>query len=86
MSIEDVEKIMEETQEGIEYQRELDSILAGSLTDEDESLILNELDELLESEQVGDINFPSVPDTKLPEIQEKSETAEIRNEPVAMLT
>ena len=61
MSYEDVEKIMEETKEGIEYQREIDELLAGSLTPEDESSVLAELDELLGTQENVDLNLPDVP-------------------------
>ncbi|KAK6479707.1 charged multivesicular body protein 6-like isoform X1 [Huso huso] len=46
MSIEDVERIMEETQDGIDYQRQIDEVLAGSLTREDEDAVLAELEAL----------------------------------------
>ncbi|KAJ0060040.1 hypothetical protein NL108_002826, partial [Boleophthalmus pectinirostris] len=44
MSIEEVERIMDETQDAIEYQRQIDEMLAGSLTPEDEDDILAELE------------------------------------------
>uniref|UniRef100_A0A672IZB2 Charged multivesicular body protein 6a n=1 Tax=Salarias fasciatus TaxID=181472 RepID=A0A672IZB2_SALFA len=44
MSIEDVERILDETQEAIEYQRQIDEMLAGSLTQEDEDAVLAELE------------------------------------------
>uniref|UniRef100_A0A8C4NEQ4 Charged multivesicular body protein 6a n=1 Tax=Eptatretus burgeri TaxID=7764 RepID=A0A8C4NEQ4_EPTBU len=46
MSIEDVERIMEETEEGIAYQREIDDLLAGGLSDEDEDAVLTELEQI----------------------------------------
>ena len=73
MSIKDVERIMDETREGIEYQRvsdinwkalisavfnqmltkiliffpqEIDELLSGSLTQEDEDAVLQELEEM----------------------------------------
>uniref|UniRef100_A0A8C5WME7 Charged multivesicular body protein 6 n=1 Tax=Leptobrachium leishanense TaxID=445787 RepID=A0A8C5WME7_9ANUR len=48
MSIEEVERIMDETQEGIEYQQQIDELLSGSLTSEDEEAILQELEALTE--------------------------------------
>ena len=76
MSYEDVEKIMEETKEGIEYQQELDDLLAGSLTAEDESSVLAELDELLgaKKEDVS-LNLPDVP-TEVPKEKKKQVTKE----------
>ncbi|KAJ7419503.1 Brain-specific angiogenesis inhibitor 1-associated protein 2 [Pitangus sulphuratus] len=43
MSIEEVERIIGETQDAVEYQRQIDELLAGSLTEEDEDAILEEL-------------------------------------------
>ncbi|XP_014676459.1 PREDICTED: charged multivesicular body protein 6-B-like [Priapulus caudatus] len=48
MSLEDVEKIMDEAQEGIEYQREIDELLSGSLTAEDNDAVLAELDQIIQ--------------------------------------
>nr|XP_025038525.1 charged multivesicular body protein 6 [Pelodiscus sinensis] len=43
MSVEEVERIIDETQDAVEYQRQIDEMLAGSLTEEDEDAILEEL-------------------------------------------
>lgn len=67
MSIEDVERILDETQEAIEYQRQIDEMLAGSLTKEDEEDILSELEAITQGE---DVALPEVPDEALPEISE----------------
>ncbi|CAL8274132.1 unnamed protein product [Lota lota] len=67
MSIEDVERIMDETQEAIEYQRQIDEILAGSLTQEDEDAVLAELEALTQGE---DVQLPDVPTEPLPEVPE----------------
>ncbi|MCI4384502.1 hypothetical protein PGIGA_G00039360 [Pangasianodon gigas] len=67
MSIEEVERIMDETQEAIEYQRQIDDILAGSLTQEDEDAVLAELEAITQ----GDIELPEVPDEQLPEIPDE---------------
>ncbi|XP_014068264.1 charged multivesicular body protein 6 [Salmo salar] len=69
MSIEDVERIMDETQEAVEYQREIDEMLAGSLTQEDEDAILAELEAITQ----GDLDLPEVPDESLPEVPEAAE-------------
>ncbi|KAG7242824.1 hypothetical protein INR49_018079 [Caranx melampygus] len=50
MSIEDVERILDETQESIEYQRQIDEMLAGALTQEDQDAVLAELEAIT---QVG---------------------------------
>lgn len=60
MTLEDVEKIMEDTREAVEYQQEIDSLISGAFTQEDEEAILAELDELTK------VELPSVP-TKEPE-------------------
>ncbi|CAL8265647.1 charged multivesicular body protein 6 [Gadus morhua] len=67
MSIEDVERIMDETQEAIEYQRQIDEILAGTLTQEDEESVLAELRALTQEEEV---QLPDVPTDPLPEVPE----------------
>ncbi|XP_041756064.1 charged multivesicular body protein 6 [Coregonus clupeaformis] len=69
MSIEDVERIMDETQEAIEYQREIDEMLAGSLTQEDEDAVLAELEAITQ----GDLDLPEVPDESQPEVPEAAE-------------
>ncbi|KAM6957896.1 charged multivesicular body protein 6-like [Aplochiton taeniatus] len=67
MSIEDVERIMDETQEAIEYQKQIDELLAGSLTQEDEDAVLAELEAITQGE---DVVLPEVPSEPLPEIPE----------------
>lgn len=66
MSIEDVEKILDETQESIEYQRQIDEMLAGALTQEDEEAVLAELEAITQGE---DVTLPEVPTEDLPDIQ-----------------
>ncbi|XP_040295023.1 charged multivesicular body protein 6 [Bufo bufo] len=63
MSIEEVERIMDETQEGIEYQRQIDELLAGSMTTEDEEAILEELEAITQEE----LELPEAPKEPLPE-------------------
>ncbi|KAJ6658516.1 hypothetical protein lerEdw1_020071 [Lerista edwardsae] len=75
MSIEDVERIMDETQEAVEYQRQIDEILAGGLSEEDEDAILAELDAITQEQ----IDLPEVPSEPLPE--ETPETSPIRIKP-----
>lgn len=61
MSLEDVEKIMEETQEAVEYQNEIDTLISGAnLTEEDEDAIMSELDEITK------VDLPEVPTEKVP--------------------
>nr|XP_058964046.1 charged multivesicular body protein 6-A-like [Pocillopora verrucosa] len=46
ISIKDVEKMMDETKEGTKCQREIDQLLCGSLTQEDEDAVSQELEEM----------------------------------------
>ncbi|CAG03061.1 unnamed protein product, partial [Tetraodon nigroviridis] len=63
LSIEEVERIMDETQDAIEYQRQIDEMLAGSLSPEDEDAVLAELEAITQ----GDVELPEVPSDELPE-------------------
>ncbi|KAM9208708.1 charged multivesicular body protein 6 [Dugong dugon] len=63
MSIEEVERILDETQEAVEYQRQIDELLAGSLTQEDEDAILEELDAITQEQ----VELPEVPAEPLPD-------------------
>lgn len=51
MSIEEKERIMDEIQDAIEYQRQIDDMLAGPLTQEDEDAVLAELEALTQGEK-----------------------------------
>ncbi|KAM9716112.1 charged multivesicular body protein 6-like [Menidia menidia] len=81
MSIEEVERIMDETQDAIEYQREIDDMLAGSLTQEDEEAVLAELEAITQ----GDVELPDVPSDRLPEVpaepEERAERDRSRRKP-----
>ncbi|XP_039541793.1 charged multivesicular body protein 6 isoform X2 [Pimephales promelas] len=65
MSIEEVERILEETQEAIEYQKQIDELLAGWLTAEDEDAVLAELEAITQGE---DITLPELPTDPLPAV------------------
>ncbi|KAL7869534.1 hypothetical protein AOLI_G00135220 [Acnodon oligacanthus] len=71
LSIEEVERIMDETHDAIEYQRQIDDILAGSLTQEDEDAVLAELEAITQGDV--DVELPEVPDEQLPEVPEQEE-------------
>ncbi|KAI8492686.1 Charged multivesicular body protein 6 [Branchiostoma belcheri] len=78
LSLENVEKILDETQEAVEYQREIDDLLAGGiLTDEDEEAVLAELDEITKVDlpQVPDedVSLPEVPRDRIPEAEAPKE-------------
>lgn len=93
LTIDDVERIMDETREGIEKQHEIDALIAtGSLTTEDEDAVAAELEELVAStlpaidEDVDEkIELPDVP-TEEPEIEKKKkkEKEPQRDERVAL--
>ncbi|XP_038591865.1 charged multivesicular body protein 6-like [Micropterus salmoides] len=77
MSVEEVERIMDETQDAIEYQRQIDEMLAGSLTQEDEDAVLAELEAITQ----GDVELPEVPAEELPEVPEPTEEKPERDRP-----
>ena len=60
MSLEDVEQIMADTEDAVQYQRQIDELLAGGFTQEDEDAVLQELDDIIKEQ------LPEVP-TTLPE-------------------
>jgi charged multivesicular body protein 6 len=62
MSLVDVEKIMDETQEAVEYQREIDELLGQNLTAEDEDAIAAELESIIAAQ------LPSVPSQPVDQI------------------
>ncbi|XP_049996443.1 charged multivesicular body protein 6 isoform X2 [Alexandromys fortis] len=64
MSIEEVERILDETQDAVEYQRQIDELLAGNFTQEDEDAILEELNAITQEQ----IDLPEVPSEPLPDI------------------
>ncbi|KAI7902053.1 Snf7 family [Cokeromyces recurvatus] len=65
-SIEAVEKLMDDTADAIAYQNEIDEMLHGLISVEDEEEIMKELDELREQEL--NLELPDVPNHKLPEL------------------
>ncbi|KAI0778483.1 Snf7 family, partial [Trametes elegans] len=79
LNVENVERIMEETAEAREYQREIDEMLAGTLTVEDEEAVQAELQQLqLETLGVSEerpISLPSAP-TEAPAGPEKAPEVE----------
>ncbi|KAJ6643977.1 Charged multivesicular body protein 6 [Pseudolycoriella hygida] len=81
LSIDEIERVMDETREGVEKQQEIDAILSGTLTEDDEDAVLAELDALValeegDREEVLDDDLaeklPDVP-TDLPEKRRKAE-------------
>ncbi|XP_072931838.1 charged multivesicular body protein 6-A-like [Epargyreus clarus] len=62
LSIDEIETIMEETKEGIEKQREIDELISGQLTEEDDEAIEAELEAILDVKD----QLPEVPTDELP--------------------
>ncbi|KAG8178626.1 hypothetical protein JTE90_016288 [Oedothorax gibbosus] len=92
-SIDEVERIMDETQEGIEKQQEIDDILGGKLSAEDEEEVLGELESIIaeslptpaaepikadEDKVAEDLELPEVPTDELPEPKQKVRKTETR--------
>ncbi|XP_037332379.1 charged multivesicular body protein 6-like [Pungitius pungitius] len=77
MRIEDVERILDETQESIEYQRQIDEILAGALTEEDQEAVLAELEAIIQGD---DVELPEVPTEPIPEVPEAAKAEPERSE------
>ncbi|XP_028675905.1 charged multivesicular body protein 6 [Erpetoichthys calabaricus] len=81
MSIEEVERIMDETQDAIEYQRQIDEMLAGSLTQEDEDAVLAELEAITqgEEEELPDVSTESLPE--VPEDEPEKKPVKLKPKP-----
>ncbi|KAK6638149.1 Charged multivesicular body protein 6-A [Polyplax serrata] len=76
ISVDEIERIMDETKDGIEKQQEIDELLHGALTSEDEEAVLDELNALIsgaeETEVINKLDeLPEVPE--LPETDEEEE-------------
>ncbi|XP_073801116.1 charged multivesicular body protein 6 isoform X5 [Danio rerio] len=67
MSLEEVEKILEDTKEAIEYQKQIDDLLAGCLKEEDEDAVLAELETLTQGEDTALSELPTDPPPAAPE-------------------
>lgn len=63
LDIDEIERIMDETREGVEKQNEIDAILSGNLTEEDEEAVEAELEEIIS------VTMPNVPEDQLPEAE-----------------
>ena len=89
LSIDEIEKVMDETREGIDKQKEINDVLSGELTEEDEGEVEAELDALLAAEVKEkalevpeDVILPEVPEG-VPE-KKKERTKEKTQEAVAL--
>lgn len=88
LNIDEIEKILDETREGIDKQREIDDLISGQLTEEDEEAVEAELEEILDVQD----QLPEVPADKLPEAPtdkltepQKEKAKKHREKPVAMV-
>ncbi|VDK64788.1 unnamed protein product [Anisakis simplex] len=62
LSAEDVEKILEETQEAAEYQQEITNLLSGKLSENDLEEVELELESIIEQELSKELDhLPEVP-------------------------
>ncbi|CAM1154528.1 CHMP6 (predicted) [Pycnogonum litorale] len=85
MSVEDVERIMDETEEGIAKQKEIDELISGSLTEEDDSAVMAELDKIINetlpevptAEPVTSTDVPELPDIPTAEPAGEEKTKKI---------
>lgn len=68
MSLESVEKLMEETADGIAYQREISNMLAGRMSNEEEDEAEDELAQMEKEERLKTMQaeMPSAPVAALP--------------------
>lgn len=88
LTVEEVERVLDETNEGIEKQREIDDILNSNaetaLTAEDEEDVLAEIDQLIAAEEKAtvaedisekeDVSLPDVPTDELPAAEKPIKT------------
>ncbi|MCI4385091.1 hypothetical protein PGIGA_G00046380 [Pangasianodon gigas] len=80
LSIEEVERIMEETQDAIEYQKQIDEMLAGSLSQEDEEAVLAELEAITQDEDVQLPEVPTEPLPAVPELEKERKPAKVKQD------
>ncbi|KAM9457511.1 charged multivesicular body protein 6-like isoform 3-T3 [Clarias gariepinus] len=80
LSIEEIERIMEETQDAVEYQKQIDEMLAGSLSQEDEEAVLAELEAIAQDEDVKLPEVPNEPLPPVPELKKERKPAEVEQD------
>lgn len=80
LNIDEIERILDETKESVEKQQEIDDILSGVLTKEDEEDVLAELDGLIENErEVNEIEEEDEDiSEKLPDVPEETPTKKMK--------
>lgn len=85
LTIDEIERVLDETKEGVDKQREIDAAINqysdSALTEEDEEQVLAELDQLIANEKEQamiqeednvnkDVNLPDVPSDELPSVDD----------------
>lgn len=75
MSLESVEKLMEETADGIAYQREVSNMLAGRMSNEEEDEVEDELEQMEREERMKSMQMPDAPNT-VPIVKGREQTQE----------
>ncbi|KAK3924404.1 Charged multivesicular body protein 6 [Frankliniella fusca] len=70
-SIDEIERIMDETREGVEKQQEIDEMLSGVLSDQDEEDVLSELDEIIKEQKKETEPSPVVLDEEMDELPDE---------------
>ncbi|KAF4092817.1 hypothetical protein AMELA_G00024830 [Ameiurus melas] len=80
LSIEEVERILLETQDSVEYQKQINEMLAGSLSQEDEDAVLAELEAIIQDEDVQLPEVPTEPLPAVPELEKERKPAEVKQD------
>lgn len=73
LNLEDIESILDETREAVDKQREIDALLSGTLTEEDEAAVEDELNDIINE------SLPIIPNEPIPDID-----ADVDEEEIAM--
>ncbi|VDN94087.1 unnamed protein product [Brugia pahangi] len=63
ISVDDIERIMDETKEAAEFQEEISNMLSGKLGEDDLEEVEKEFAKLIENE--GELDFPEIPSESL---------------------
>lgn len=86
INVEEVERILEETREGVEKQREIDELLSGALSADDEESVEAELAEIIKEslpnvpereEEEEELELPNVPTEELEKRKEKARAQKV---------
>merc|ERR1712029_1244889 len=80
-SIDEIEDILADTQEAVDKQEEINSMLSGQLTEEDENEVIKELDKLIMTDLEPSIitELPTVPKDKIEDINIDDQLPEVPN-------